>query len=104
MRHQLGQCNWLGKSIWNLEVSEVSVDVSVQIQFPLLDKLHYGRPGKNLGKRSGAEDCCISSGKCTALQVGVAVPLCEEDLPVSDYSDRPTRNMVGIHQVCHQRI
>ena len=60
MGHELGHRHGSEGVLWNGEISQVLVDVGLEIDGTALDKLHDGGPDEELRDRANAEE--VSSG------------------------------------------
>jgi hypothetical protein len=80
VRHEVGEGDGLQKRVWDLDISEASFDVRVQIQRALFYQLHNRGPGKELGNRTSAKKGSLDVHRHVPLSVGQTVALGKEDL------------------------
>ena len=90
----------------NLEV-DVAIDVGVEIELPLLDELHYGRPGEELTRRADAKECALGIDRSTVGHIGVAITIGIEERAVLDDGDGRAGDMfvaqIGSHDSVEER-
>ena len=98
MRHELPHCHRLTLARRNLEI-EVSVDVLIEVDLPLLDLLHYRSPSGQLRNRSGPEQGPLGIDRYPLGDIGVAKPTRIKNLSVLDDNDDCARNVGGAQRV-----
>ena len=103
MRHQIAHRDRLAVSGRNLEI-EIGVDVGVEIDLVLLDKLHHRRPGKELGDGAGAEQCALRIDRRLRLHIGNAVTFFEQHRAVLHHHDFRARDVGARDRVRHEAI
>jgi hypothetical protein len=103
VRHQVAQRDRLREGLRQLEV-DVLLDVGVEIQAVLLDELHHGRPGEQLGRGARPEQRALRVDRRVALLVGHAIPLLEQHLAVLDDGDDGARRARGAQRGGHQAV
>jgi hypothetical protein len=86
------------------ERGQVFVHVCVQVQLPLLDLLHHGGPGEQLGDRGDPDLRGFRVERRAVFAVGQAVPLAEEDLAGADHRDHRPRHVIGRQGAGHLRV
>ena len=92
MRHQISNGDGAAKRGANLEV-EILIDIGVEIELALLQKLHCGDPGKKLGDGGQPEEGRSRINGLLVLEIRVAVALFEQQFAVLHDQDGGARDV-----------
>ena len=93
VRHEIADADRLPELVRDLEGLEIGVDVAVEIELSLLDELHDGGPGEELGGRANAEEALGRIDRNVLRNVLVAVALRIEHTTVLDDGDDGAGNV-----------
>ncbi|MGB9329300.1 MAG: hypothetical protein WCB10_00880 [Steroidobacteraceae bacterium] len=107
VRHQIQQRDRLAERLRDLEI-EIGVDVGVEAQLVLLDKLHQRCPGEELRDGSQTVHRRLGIDRLLRGDVGEAIPMLEDDLPVLHHDNDGARNIAALqrkrHESIHERV
>jgi hypothetical protein len=88
---------------WNLEV-EVVVYIAIEIKLSLLDQLHHGSPGEQLGDGYWAKESLVCDDRNALHHIGISVASCEENLAIFDDNDRCSGNVFPAKLFWHDTV
>ncbi|MNR17143.1 hypothetical protein D3C85_1337860 [compost metagenome] len=84
MGHQMLKCKRRSRSIRDLQIRQVGLDILVQINLSGFSQLHNACGGEQLGYRSQTEQCFVSVNRPFCSHVSITVALVQEHLSVLD--------------------
>jgi hypothetical protein len=85
---QVGEGDRLAERSRHFEVGQIVVDVAIELELPLLDELHHGRPHEELGDRADPKERAAGVDGTLRGDVGEAVALRQQDLAVAYHRHR----------------
>ncbi len=101
--HQVAHGDRLVERRGNLEV-QVVVDIAVQVDLALLDQLHHGHPGEQLGGGAGAHHARFRVHRDFRGNVGHAVAFLQQHLAVLDHDHDGAGDVAGLERVRNAAI
>jgi hypothetical protein len=94
MRQQVGQRDRLRIGGRDMKRFEVGIEISMQVQFALLDQLQHSGRGEELSHRANPEDGRLGADGSARLPISLPIALGQEEPPIlHDGHNRP-RDMI----------